>query len=629
MIELKHIHLSFKNNILFENQEISIPQQKITLITGQSGCGKSTLLFEMARLTHYCQCDYYFNHQLLVNYDHDDLFKKERIAFVFQDCRLFEELTALQNIELYAQIAHSQCNKKKVMELIDDFHLNIDLNSNIKKLSGGEKQRLLILCCVMKNPDIIFLDEPTSYLDHDNRKEIRKILLELSKKYHKTVVIASHDLDMLEIADVHYHIENKQIILKKNCESFFTKDDNQKRIQTYPVQFYLNAMKKNRIHLKRNIVVTVLMIVVTHMMCFQMYYKNTVDEFINQAILNELRISYNSGGNAYDIAGITVSQLLIQDLKNHTMVKSIAPFYEWNVLNLVVDHKNIEEVVIQPYMNYQKMKAIKTSKKHILTIGNQNFDKYKIYISSSLYHRIKQKQINIEGSIQICKNNQLEFVNLPFTLSNADILDDSIYNRYTKTTENIIYLPENLCYEITNKLIKDYTYRSNVYLLELNSYTDALSVQKFIENHDNDIHVFNPVSDTILTKTSSFGYKMVSKFAKIAFIIFIMTCLFIAIFDTIRNRFQYAILMVNGLKKKDCVQIIFQQRLLYTVMSYIISCIMVLLIFYIQYQILTYDIIKYVLLILSFINSLIIAVPCLSFIILFIIKKPGETLKTS
>ena len=122
---------------------------------------------------------------------------------------------------------------------------------------------------------------------------------------------------------------------------------------------------------------------------------------------------------------------------------------------------------------------------------------------------------------------------------------------------------------------------------------------------------------------------MVSKFAKIAFIIFIMTCLFIAIFDTIRNRFQYAILMVNGLKKKDCVQIIFQQRLLYTVMSYIISCIMVLLIFYIQYQILTYDIIKYVLLILSFINSLIIAVPCLSFIILFIIKKPGETLKTS
>ena len=89
MIELKHIHLSFKNNILFENQEISIPQQKITLITGQSGCGKSTLLFEMARLTHYCQCDYYFNHQLLVNYDHDDLFKKEKIAFVFQDCRLF------------------------------------------------------------------------------------------------------------------------------------------------------------------------------------------------------------------------------------------------------------------------------------------------------------------------------------------------------------------------------------------------------------------------------------------------------------------------------------------------------------------------------------------------------------
>ena len=53
MIEMKNINLSFKNHILFKNQNISIPSSQITVITGESGSGKSTLLFELAGLTHY------------------------------------------------------------------------------------------------------------------------------------------------------------------------------------------------------------------------------------------------------------------------------------------------------------------------------------------------------------------------------------------------------------------------------------------------------------------------------------------------------------------------------------------------------------------------------------------------
>ena len=198
MIEMKNINLSFKNHILFKNQNISIPSSQITVITGESGSGKSTLLFELAGLTHYSKNEFYT--------DSNDY------GFVFQDCRLFDDLTAIQNIQLFSELAEVPFHKDQMMKLLDELDLNIDLNGKVDVLSGGQKQRLLILCCMMKNPDIIFLDEPTAYLDTINREHMRKIIHELCHRYHKTVVIATHDMGMLEIADTHYHIEHQQII---------------------------------------------------------------------------------------------------------------------------------------------------------------------------------------------------------------------------------------------------------------------------------------------------------------------------------------------------------------------------------------------------------------------------------
>lgn len=179
-----------------------------------------------------------------------------------------------------------------MMKLLDELDLSIDLNGKVDVLSGGQKQRLLILCCMMKNPDIIFLDEPTAYLDTINREHMRKIIHELCHRYHKTVVIATHDMGMLEIADIHYHIEHQQIILKKKSYTEINKIEPKEHIQTNPVTHYLKAEKSNRIHYKRNIVISIMMIIVTYMMCFQAYYQKETDTMINKAIDNELRISY-------------------------------------------------------------------------------------------------------------------------------------------------------------------------------------------------------------------------------------------------------------------------------------------------------------------------------------------------
>lgn len=625
MIEMKHINLSFKDKALFVDQEIKIDSGKITLITGESGSGKSTLLFELARLTGYADKEYIYENEKMSDLDEESF--RRKIAFVFQDCRLFNDLSVIQNIEFFSQLGEVEFKKDKMMNLLDELDLNIDLNGEVKVLSGGQKQRLLILCCMMKDPEIIFLDEPTAYLDDVNRRRMRKIIYDLCYKYHKTVVIASHDLDMLEIADKHYHIESQQILLKKNIIKENKNLIARKTIQTFPLNYYLHAQKSNKVHYKRNIIISFLMIIMTYMMCFQAYYQKETERMINKAIDNELRISYKDGGNAYDMAGTPVSRTLVQDLSQNNMIQNISPFFEWNVAHMTVNDSSFKEtVVIQPY--YKKMKTVKRSNDPVFSIDKQKINTDKIYISYSLYQKIKG-HIHLTGTMQVLKNNEFEFVEIPFELSNADTVDKDIGNRYTKSTENIIYISQNLYQKIINQCIPDASYQSNVYILKINSYKNIQAVTDFIKKHDQQIKVYNPVSSSILSQTTSFGFEMIYNFSKIIFILFVLSCFIIGIFDVVTRRYQYALLLVNGFNKKQCLKLILKERINYCLLSIVLAQVSVISIFYLQYQTLANIIIERALSVLMIVNLSILFVPCVTFIILMKINNEGNMLKTS
>ena len=625
MIEMKNINLSFKDKALFVDQEIKIDSGKITLITGESGSGKSTLLFELARLTDYADKEYIYENEKMSDLDEESF--RRKIAFVFQDCRLFNDLSVIQNIEFFSQLGEVEFKKDKMMNLLDELDLNIDLNGEVKVLSGGQKQRLLILCCMMKDPEIIFLDEPTAYLDDVNRRRMRKIIYDLCYKYHKTVVIASHDLDMLEIADKHYHIESQQILLKKNIIKENKNLIARKTIQTFPLNYYLHAQKSNKVHYKRNIIISFLMIIMTYMMCFQAYYQKETERMINKAIDNELRISYKDGGNAYDMAGTPVSRTLVQDLSQNNMIQNISPFFEWNVAHMTVNDSSFKEtVVIQPY--YKKMKTVKRSNDPVFSIDKQKINTDKIYISYSLYQKIKG-HIHLTGTMQVLKNNEFEFVEIPFELSNADTVDKDIGNRYTKSTENIIYISQNLYQKIINQCIPDASYQSNVYILKINSYKNIQAVTDFIKKHDQQIKVYNPVSSTILNQTTSFGFEMIYNFSKIIFILFVLSCFIIGIFDVVTRRYQYALLLVNGFNKKQCLKLILKERINYCLLSIVLAQVSVMGIFYLQYHTLASIIIERALSVLMIVNLIILFVPCVTFIILMKINNEGNMLKTS
>lgn len=625
MIEMKHINLSFRNKDLFTDQEIKIDSGKITLITGESGSGKSTLLFELAGLTDYANKEYIYENEKMSDLDEESF--RRKIAFVFQDCRLFNDLSVIQNIEFFSQLGQVEFKKDKMMNLLDELDLNIDLNGEVKVLSGGQKQRLLILCCMMKEPEIIFLDEPTAYLDDENRRRMRKIIYDLCYKYHKTVVIASHDLDMLEIADKHYHIESQQILLKKNIIKENKNLIARKTIQTFPLNYYLHAQKSNKVHYKRNIIISFLMIIMTYMMCFQAYYQKETERMINKAIDNELRISYKDGGNAYDMAGMPVSRTLVQDLSQNHMIQNISPFFEWNVAHMTVNDSSFKEtVVIQPY--YKKMKTVKKNSNPVFSINKQKINTDKIYISYSLYQKIKG-HIHLTGTMQVLKNNEFEFVEIPFELSNADTVDKDIGNRYTKSTENIIYISQNLYQKIINQCIPDASYQSNVYILKINSYKNIQAVTDFIKKHDQQIKVYNPVSSSILSQTTSFGFEMIYNFSKIIFILFVLSCFIIGMFDVVIRRYQYALLLVNGFNKKQCLKLILKERINYCLLSIVLAQVSVISIFYLQYHTLASIIIERALSVLMIVNLIILFVPCVTFIILMKINNEGNMLKTS
>lgn len=625
MIEMKHINLSFRDKDLFSDQEIKIDSGKITLITGESGSGKSTLLFELARLTDYANKEYIYENEKMS--DLDEASFRRKIAFVFQDCRLFNDLSVIQNIEFFSQLGQVEFKKDKMMNLLDELDLNIDLNGKVKVLSGGQKQRLLILCCMMKEPEIIFLDEPTAYLDDENRRRMRKIIYDLCYKYHKTVVIASHDLDMLDIADKHYHIESQKILLKKNTIKENKNLIARKTIQTFPLNYYLHAQKSNKVHYKRNIIISFLMIIMTYMMCFQAYYQKETERMINKAIDNELRISYKDGGNAYDMAGMPVSRTLVQDLSQNNMIQNISPFFEWNVAHMTVNDSSFKETeVIQPY--YKKMKTVKKNSNHVFSIDKQKINTDKIYISYSLYQKIKG-HIHLTGTMQVLKNNEFEFVEIPFELSNADIVDKDIGNRYTKSTENIIYISQNLYQKIINQCIPDDSYQSNVYILKINSYKNIQAVTDFIKKHDQQIKVYNPVSSSILSQTTSFGFEMIYNFSKIIFILFVLSCFIIGMFDVVIRRYQYALLLVNGFNKKQCLKLILKERINYCLLSIVLAQVSVISIFYLQYHTLASIIIERAFSVLTIVNLIILFVPCVTFIILMKINNEGNMLKTS
>jgi len=169
-------------------------------ITGESGSGKSTLLNILSGIDTYEEGEMYIAGQETSYFSVDELenYRNKYIGFVFQNYNIIDSYTVLQNVEdalLFLNIPKKE-RREMATELIEKVGLIDRINYKASKLSGGEKQRVVIARALAKNPPIIAADEPTGNLDSKSSKEIIDLLHELSKD--KLVLIVTHDFEEVE-----------------------------------------------------------------------------------------------------------------------------------------------------------------------------------------------------------------------------------------------------------------------------------------------------------------------------------------------------------------------------------------------------------------------------------------------
>ena len=207
LLELKNISKSYLSKVgkfqVINNLNLSVDHNQNIFLFGPSGCGKSTLLNLITGLDNSDSGDIYFDGKLVKN--HFDLLKDD-IGIIFQDHYLISELNIFDNIKLKSN------DTKKIEKILSYFNMSRFKYKYPNQLSNGQKQRVCVARSLVNNPKLLIADEPTSYLDKENAKLVIDLILNSSKKFNLSTIIASHDISFRPLFDKSYTIEDKSII---------------------------------------------------------------------------------------------------------------------------------------------------------------------------------------------------------------------------------------------------------------------------------------------------------------------------------------------------------------------------------------------------------------------------------
>lgn len=196
------------------NISLSISKGEFVSISGPSGSGKSTLLNMMSGLDKPSEGEILFEGKKINSSKSWSNIRSKKIGFVFQKFNLLPTFTALENVEIpmIGVVNSSEQRRIKATELLYQMGLKDRLHHYQSELSGGEQQRVAIARSLANSPDIIFADEPTGNLDSKTSVSIINLLLDIHLKFNRTLVIVSHDKEMVKISNRIIHILDGKIV---------------------------------------------------------------------------------------------------------------------------------------------------------------------------------------------------------------------------------------------------------------------------------------------------------------------------------------------------------------------------------------------------------------------------------
>ena len=196
---------------------LEIKEGEMLGIIGKSGCGKTTLLKTLGGMLKPTSGKIFYQGKDIYQYTNEALaeYRRLNVGMIFQDYKLINNISVRENIMIPLILNHDDIEYaiSKSEEMARILMVEDKMECYPYELSGGEKQRVAIGRALINNPNVILADEPTGNLDPKTTEDVINLLLKIKKKYNKTVIIVTHDMEIGTYCDRMIKIDQGTVVI--------------------------------------------------------------------------------------------------------------------------------------------------------------------------------------------------------------------------------------------------------------------------------------------------------------------------------------------------------------------------------------------------------------------------------
>lgn len=202
---------------------LGISRGKLTILRGRSGSGKTTLMNILGALDRPTEGRVEVDGVDITSASEParDALRRKKIGFIFQSVALVSMMTAFENVEFGMRIAGVPASerRKRAEECLHLVGLGSRMNHMPQEMSGGEQQRVAIARAIAHRPAVLFADEPTAELDTGTAFAVMKTFRELIEAEGVTLVMTTHDVSLVELADCVYELSDGKLVTGEEVEA--------------------------------------------------------------------------------------------------------------------------------------------------------------------------------------------------------------------------------------------------------------------------------------------------------------------------------------------------------------------------------------------------------------------------
>jgi ABC-2 type transport system ATP-binding protein len=243
VIEVKGVHKSFKTVQAVKGIDLRIPQGRFIALLGPNGAGKTTLV-EMIEGIQKPDSGEIFILGKTWKGNEEELHRV--IGLSLQETHFIDKLTVWETLRLFASFF--RLGHERAAEIMDIIGLEEKKKSYVVNLSGGQRQRLAIGIALINKPRILLLDEPTTGLDPNARREIWSILLKLKEQEHTSLVLTTHYMEEAEQLCDYIIIIDKGRILKEGTLGQLLSEKNDSSTNTFTLDDLFISLTGRHLH---------------------------------------------------------------------------------------------------------------------------------------------------------------------------------------------------------------------------------------------------------------------------------------------------------------------------------------------------------------------------------------------